>query len=58
MKPLPSVFIVDDDKIYTYLLVSSSIDAADARKAAGYAQVSNFYIKPISQATLAEILQL
>ena len=43
-------------KKITVYIVSSSIDAADHKKALSYKEVSNFYIKPVTQENLEEIL--
>jgi CheY-like chemotaxis protein len=42
-------------KIAVYI-VSSSIDAADHEKALAYKEVANFYIKPVTEGNLLEIL--
>lgn len=43
-------------KKVTVYIVSSSIDPADHQRAAAYPTVSNFLIKPITEADLSEIL--
>lgn len=43
------------EKITIYI-ISSSIDQADRLKAASYQEVSNFYIKPITNDDLIEML--
>lgn len=43
-------------KKITVYIVSSSIDAADHQKALQYEAVSNFFIKPITEADLLKIL--
>ncbi|MBS1601093.1 MAG: response regulator [Bacteroidetes bacterium] len=40
----------------TVFIVSSSIDAADHERALAYKDVKNFYIKPITEENLIEIL--
>ncbi|GAB3921157.1 response regulator [Mucilaginibacter myungsuensis] len=46
----------DIPKKITVYIVSSSIDHADRIKAASYREVSNFYVKPITNANLVEML--
>lgn len=45
-------------KKITIYIVSSSIDVADHIKAATYKEVSDFLIKPVTTANLAEILSV
>ena len=44
-------------KKVTLYIISSSIDSADHEKAKQYEAVSHFYIKPISQGDLIEMLE-
>lgn len=44
------------NKKVTVYIVSSSIDEADQLKAASYKEVSNFYVKPITNDQLIEML--
>ncbi len=43
-------------KKITVYIVSSSVDPADHLRASTYEQVSDFYVKPITNATLGEML--
>jgi CheY-like chemotaxis protein len=44
-------------KKVTVYIVSSSIDQADQIKAASYKDVSNFYVKPVTNEQLVEMLK-
>ncbi len=45
------------DKRITVYMVSSSIDRADANRAKGYEQISDFIVKPISSAMFRKMVE-